>query len=174
MGLGFIYVVVPTIGWSWPALLPLAILAAAKVGYDVAQDPERNGLPSLDRVKNRLRDTRFLSIPLSELLSERGTQLNFEPIAEGLASDQMLHFQRGDSTLVFRKDTRGVFHVDMIAPERRSKKELRAEAAAFAAELVQSFAVNKVVTELEKTNATVVEEERTGDGDVVLKLRRWV
>jgi hypothetical protein len=170
---GMIYIVLPTVGWSWPALLPVAVIAAAKIGYDMVSDPEKARVPTLDRVKRRLRDTQVVSVPLRDLVAENGVELNIEPIVGELASDQMLTFQRGDRTLIFLKDETGTFRVDLLAPASVSRKALRAEAKEFATELVQSFAVNRVVSELEKTSTNVVQEERKQDGDIVLRLRRW-
>jgi RNA-binding protein YhbY len=174
MALGSIIAFTPAVGFTWPALLPAALLAGSALGYDWVENPEKAGLPVLNKIKRKLINTQIVTVDVREELANRAEPINIEIMEEELQSDQELIWTRGETTLIFRKDTRGELFVSAMGPKSMSKKELRDQAKEFARETVRNFALNKVVTELEKASANVVEESVNDEGDVVLKLRRWI
>jgi len=171
IGLGTMYVLTPAVGVSWPALLPIAMLAAARIGYEAVEDPEKFGIPVLDRLKRSLRNQRIVSVPLFDVNVDK--DLNVDLMLSEMQVDEQRQWVQGEVTIIFRRDPRGQFHIDAMGPEKLSKKELRDKARAFAENMLQSFATNRVVTELSKIGAEVVEEEKDTNGDLTLKLRRW-
>jgi hypothetical protein len=170
--MGFIIAMTPAVGYTWPALLPIALAVAAKMGYDAVEDTRK--LPTLNRLTRKLENTQIIQIDLQEHLSTKEKPINIEVIADQLENDRILRFERGKVTVVFKQDTRGRFGIDVLGPISMPKSELRKEGLEFARQLVQAFAADRIVRELEKTNAVVVGEQKTNDEDILLTLRRWV
>jgi hypothetical protein len=173
MALGSIIALTPAAGFAWPALLPAALLAASHLGYQWVEDPKKSGLPVLNALKRKLLQTRLVTLDLRQELANREKPINVEVVEEELQSDQQMVWTRDEVTLIFRKDARGRFFIDAMGPAKMTDKELKARASEFAREMVRNFAVNRVVQELEKANVAVV-DEKIEEGDVVIKLRRWV
>jgi len=170
--IGTIITLVPTVGYTWPALLPILMAQAAVLGYKaIDQD---SAFSRFNKVTRQLQETQLISLDLKTALTERGVVLNVDIMTDELGNDRMLRFQKGDITLVFKQDTRGKLHVDVLGPNKIPKADLKREATEFAGRVIQAFAANRIVQELEKTNAVVVDQKTTDEQDIVLTLRRWV
>jgi hypothetical protein len=152
----------PTLGWAWPALLPLIGGAAAALGYKQFSDPKgifRGGVSNqLDKIRREI-------VPLDSVLSE--------VIAEEIGEEERLMFERDEFTLVFRKDARGKFFVEVSGPRNRTALDLKIRAEEFAGELVKKFAYHKIAEQLTRTGATVVEERVEENGRVTMTVRKW-
>ena len=99
-------VVLPTLGWSWPALVPIAGAAAAGLGYKFFSEPK--GILR-GRLTRRLENMQRELLPLDKMLTE--------VIADELGNEERLNFERDDLILVFRKDARGKFFVEVAGPK---------------------------------------------------------
>lgn len=162
---GYIFVISPLMGWSWPALVPLAMAAAAGLGYkQLTRTDEKGWLRG--KLTREMENLRIVSVPVDELLED--------VVGEEIGRDERLIFERDDYRLIFRRDPRGKFFVDVLGPKVVSARELREEALAFARELVQEFVYNRVMREMENRGINITEETvDTETGDIILDARRW-
>jgi hypothetical protein len=161
--MGYIFVLTPMVGWSWPALVPIIGASAAALGYKMLTDPTRPVLEG--RVTKELKSMRRVKLPLDSVLSEL--------IAEDLGHEERMNFRQEDIVLIFRKDARGKFFVEVSGPDRYTPTELQVRAEDFAREIVKKFAYHKMVEQIERRGATVVEEAVGEDGRIVIKARQW-
>lgn len=155
-------VLTPAIGWAWPALLPILSSVAASLGFQKFSHPTgmlRGG------VSNEMDQLRIERVALDSVLAD--------VIAEEIGTEKRLTLKRDDIVLVFRKDALGKFHVDVMGPNSRTAMELKALGEQFAVELVQKFAYNKIITQLERTGVTVIDEKVEPDGRIILRTRKW-
>jgi hypothetical protein len=155
-------IIVPAIGWAWPALLPLVSAAAAALGYKTFSDPK--GILR-GRTTLALESVRREVVPLDSVVSE--------VIADEIGNEERLLFERDDLILVFRKDALGKFYVEVVGPTEKTALDLKIRGEEFARELVKKFAYNKVQEQLARTNATVISEEVEENGAVTLRFRKW-
>lgn len=163
MSMGMIYVLTPIVGWSWPALVPILGATAAAMGYKALTDPERPVLKG--RLTKQMEEMKRVKMPLDSILTD--------VIAEDLGAEERMTFQDGEIILVFRKDARGRFFVEVSGPHRYTGTQLQIRAEDFAREIVRKFAYHKMVEQIERRGATVVEESVEEDGRVVVKSRQW-
>lgn len=164
MGLGTIFFLTPTVGWATPLVWPIVFAVAGAMGYkqltSTADDAALRG--DLNRELNELKTTK---LPLDSVVKDM--------LAEDIGREQVLRFTKGEVILVFKKDARGKFSVEVSGPDSMTKRELEATGLEFAQNVVQQFAYNKMATEMERRGANIIGEEVNENGDIVLKLRRW-
>ncbi len=60
-----------------------------------------------------------------------------------------------------------------MGPAAKSARELEAIGREFAFTLIQQFAYNRMVQEMERRGATLASEEVNENGDIVLRPRHW-
>lgn len=162
--MGFIFVVAPTIGWTWPALLPLVTAVAAAKGYQKLTDGSLDQILK-SKLTTQLENLRRVEIPIDSVLAE--------VIAEDIGADERIAFRNDDFQLIFRKDVRGKFHVEVSGPKECSTLNLKIRGEEFAREVVRKFAYHKMVELMEKRSATIVEEETLSTGETVMTGRQW-
>lgn len=75
--------------------------------------------------------------------------------------------------LVFRKDARGKFFVEVLGPRKATAYNLKIRAEEFARELVKKFAYHRLAEQLARTGAVVVSEEVAESGRITLTARKW-
>lgn len=157
---GAIITLTPMIGWTWPALLPIISAASAALGYKtIAQSKLKSKLTR--RMENLRRETISLDSVLSEVISEE------------LGNEERIAFERDDLLLVFRKDAAGKFFIDVVGSRSQTALNLKLRGEEFARELVRKFAYHKMMEQIQRRGATVIEEELTEDGRNVIKCREW-
>jgi hypothetical protein len=161
--MGFIFVLTPVVGWTWPALAPILGATAAAMGYKMLTDPANPLLRG--KLTKQLESMRRVNLPLDSILTDL--------IAEDLGHEERMQFQHEEIVLVFRKDARGKFFVEVSGPRRCTATELQVRAEDFAREIVKKFAYHKMVEQIERRGATVVEEGVEEDGRIVVKARQW-
>ena len=164
MPVGMIFFLAPVIGWSWPALAPILTAAAAAMGYKKLTEGGSNRWLR-GKLTKKLENLRRETVALDSVLTE--------VIAEDLGTEERMAFQRDDILLIFRKDTRGKFFIDVSGPRKLTGNNLRIRGEEFARELVKKFAYHKMVEQIERRGATIVEEEIRDNGDIVLQTRQW-
>jgi hypothetical protein len=155
-------VLLPTLGWAWPALAPLVGSVAAALGYREMANPQ--GLLR-GKVTRSLENMRREAVALDEVLAE--------VIAEEVGNEERLLFEREDMILVFRKDARGKFFVEVLGPRTATAYNLKIRAEEFATELVKKFAYHRLAEQLARTGAVVVSEEVSESGRITLTARKW-
>lgn len=163
MSMGMIYVLTPIVGWTWPALVPLLGATAAALGYQALTEP---GKPVLKgRLTKKLEEIKRVTMPLDSMLTD--------VISEDLGVEERMTFKDGDIRLVFRKDAKGKFFVEVSGPHKFTGTQLQIRAEDFAREIIRKFAYHKMVEQIERRGATVVEESVEDDGRIVVKSRQW-
>lgn len=157
-----IFVLTPTIGWTWPLLWPYALAAAAGLGYRELTDA--HGL-FRGEVTRKLENLRRESVAIDEILTE--------VVADEVGRDERIQFTRDDLILVFRRDARGRFFVEVAGPADKTALDLRLRAEEFAVEIIRKFAYHKMAEQLARAGAEVIEETVSEDGRITLKARKW-
>lgn len=163
MGAGMLYVLTPMVGWSWPALVPILGATAAALGYKALTDSAKPVLKG--RLTKKLEEIKRVTMPLDSMLTD--------VISEDLGAEERMSFQDGEILLVFRKDARGKFFVEVSGPHKYTGTQLQVRAEDFAREIIRKFAYHKMVEQIERRGATVVEESVEDDGRIVVKSRQW-
>jgi len=164
MGIPMLIPLIPTLGWSWPALAPILVGTAGSLGYGLITTRVQNRHLQT-ALEKQIQNLRIVEIPLEEHV--KGI------VAEQLGHEEELQFQKDDLTLTFRHDARGKFHVRVLGPKHRTLTELRMIGDEFARELIQQFAYNRIARELDRRGVQVVEEAVDEQGNIVLTTRRW-
>ena len=155
-------VILPMLGWAWPALLPIIGATASALGYKTFSDPK--GILR-GRLTRRMEKMRREKVALDSVLAD--------VIAEELGNEERLMFERDEFILVFRKDARGKFFVEVSAPSDRTALDLKIRAEEFARELVKKFAYHKIAEQLTRAGANVYEEDVQPNGRITLRARKW-
>lgn len=164
MALGAVFFMTPIIGWTWPALVPILTAAGAGLGYKMLNKAgERAFLRG--KTSKQLDQIKRVTLPLDTVLSDI--------ISEDLGNEERLQFTKDDIMIVFRKDARGKFFVDVSGPRKHTKLDLEIRGEEFATELIRKFAFHKMVEQIERRGATVVEEEVKEDGSITIRARQW-
>jgi len=165
MALSPLFLITPTLGWTWPSLLPIAMAIAAGHGYKKLTSNDQSAWLR-GRLTKEMENLRRVSVPIDELVEGL--------IADELGRDERLIFEKDNYRLIFRCDPRGKFFINILGPKAIPASVLRKEALEFTEELVQQFAYNRVVQEMEARGINVVKEKVDAEnGDVILEIRRW-
>ncbi|HUT23188.1 MAG TPA: hypothetical protein VM492_02470 [Sumerlaeia bacterium] len=160
-----LYIIVPTLGWTWPSLVPIAIAVASGYGYKKLTDTGQNAWLR-GRLTREMEALRRVSVPLDEIVADL--------VGEEVGRDDLLIFERDEIRLIFRRDARGKLFVEVLGPRQTSAAYLAEEAEEFARELVQEFVYSRVVHEMEARGINVVQERTEEEtGDILLEVRRW-
>ncbi|AXA37534.1 MAG: hypothetical protein N2644_10935 [Candidatus Sumerlaea chitinivorans] len=162
--LGTIFVVTPTVGWAFPLLWPILLSTAGALGFKLYTSTADDA-PLRGKLSKQLRNLRTVTLRLDELVQGIA--------AEEVGRDQVVRFVKDDIVLVFRRDPRGKFSIEVMGPAAKSARELEAIGREFAFTLIQQFAYNRMVQEMERRGATLASEEVNENGDIVLRLRHW-
>jgi hypothetical protein len=162
--MGMLFVLTPTVGWSMPLLWPILLSTAGALGFKLFTSTADDA-PLRGRLTSTLKKMRTVRLDLDELVTG--------VVAEEVGRDEVLRFVRDDVTLVFKRDARGKFSIEVMAPAKYKPAELRAIGLQFALGLVQQFAYHRITTEMERRGANIVAEHVEEDGTIVLDMRRW-
>lgn len=160
-----IFVLTPTVGWALPLVWPIVLSIAGGMGYrlytSTAEDaPMRGGQLTQD-----LQQAKIVRLSLDQVIRDI--------VSDEVGREQVLRFVKGDVVVVFKRDVRGRFAIEVMGSDDKTTRELEAVGMQFAGELIQQFAYNRMAAEMERRGANVVGEEVNENGDIVLKLRRW-
>jgi hypothetical protein len=155
MALGSIFVIVPAIATTWPALLPILLAAAGTLGYGLTQ--EQNYIRR--DLKNK-GTTVELELP------------NTEVVGESIGNETQVLVTKDDVVVTFRVDHRGRCTISVWGKIKLAT-ELRDIGTQIAQKVIQQFAYNKVTKELPTKGLAVVSEETTEQESIHLTVRRW-
>ncbi len=164
MSLGALYILAPTIGWAAPLVWPLVLTAAGALGYKQLTSVADNA-PLRGEANSAMTAQKVVEIPLE-------TQV-IDAVEEEVGRDQVLRFVKGDIVVVFKRDLRGKFSVQVSGPDTMTRRELEFAGREFLGAVVQQFAYNKMAEQMERRGTNIIGEEVNEEGDIVLKLRRW-
>jgi hypothetical protein len=153
----------PSVGWSLPLLWPIILAAAAAKGYSVLKEQTHDA--QTNELTRQLMEMRLIQLPLDEVLKQA--------VEDEVKHEEVLRFTDGKVVIAFKRNIRGKFVVEAMAPKTMPMRELELRAQAFAAEIAQRFALSRIAVEMEKRGATAIEEELQENGDIVIKMRRW-
>jgi hypothetical protein len=160
-----LFIITPTLGWTWPSLVPIAIAVASGYGYKKLTDTGEHAWLR-GRLTREMETLRRVSVPLDEVLAD--------VVGEEVGRDDLLIFERGEIRLIFRRDPRGKFFVEVLGPRQTPAAYLVEEGEKFARELAQEFVYSRVVHEMEARGINVVQERTEEEtGDILLEVRRW-
>lgn len=159
-----LYILTPSVGWALPLVWPVVLSMAGALGYQLYTSTADDA-PLRGRLNQELNNLRTVAVPLENVVKEM--------VADEVGREQVLRFTRDDIILVFKRDSRGKFSVEVSGPGTLSHRRLEEIGLEFAGALVQQFACNRIAAEMERRGAHVVSEEITDEGDIVLRLRRW-
>jgi len=162
--LGFIVTITPIVGWSWPALVPIASAVAGYIGF-VKLTGRDSKSRLMGRITQQMKNRKVVSVPLYQYIKD--------VVAEEMDREERLEFKKDNIILIFRKDARGHFYVEVEGPISSTRRELIKIADAFAKNIIQQFAYNKVVKELTLRGVNVVEEEINEKGEIIIQTRKW-
>lgn len=159
-----IFAITPTVGWAIPLLWPALLSAAGALGYKLYTSTAEDA-PLRGKLTKELMQQRIVKLPLDQVVKDL--------VSEEVGREEVLRFVKDKITVVFKRDIRGKFTIEVMGPETYTTRQLEQMGMEFAGTLVQQFAYNRMATELERKGANVVNEEVNENGDIVLKLRRW-
>ncbi len=160
-----IFVLTPLAGASFPALAPLILAAAGALGYRVLSKKSMEHGALNKKLRQQLREDVVVPLKTEDLI--------FNVFEDELRRAETIHLERGSIELALIKDERGKVHLVARARKGTDPKTVEREGRAFAEELAQLYARNRVVEELERLNAETVEETVDEQGEIVLRVRRW-
>lgn len=159
-----IFAITPTVGWALPLVWPALLSAAGALGYKLFTSTADDA-PLRGRLTREMNNLQLVTVPLDQVIRD--------VVADELGREQVIRFVRDNITIVFKRDVRGKFTIEVMGPVTMPRFELERAGEDFARAVVQQFAYNKMAREMELRGASVVGEEVRENGDIVLKLRRW-
>lgn len=159
-----IYVLTPAVGWALPLLWPALLSAAGALGYSLYTS-SADDAPLRGKLSAEMNKLKTVTLPLEQVVKD--------VVSEEVGREQVLRFTKDNIMIIFKRDTRGKFTIEVMGPSTMSRQELQILGTEFAGTLVQQFAYNRMAAEMERRGANVIGEEVNENGDIVLKLRRW-
>ncbi len=154
MALGGIFILLPAIASSWPALVPLFSTVAGVLGYGAFPKENFNRVA----VQNKT-NTVELVLP------------NTGVISQSLDSETEVLFTKEDITLGIQVDIRGKCKIKVWGP--RTQIQLREIGNQFAQEIIKQYVYNKITKELPEKGFSVVNEHTDEKDSIHLQIRRW-
>jgi hypothetical protein len=164
MALGTIFILTPTVGWAMPLVWPLVLTVAGALGYKQLTSTA-DGAALRGELNRELNSLKTVTLNLDQVVKDM--------VADEVGREQVLRFQKGDIVVVFKRNLRGKFTIEVSGPDTMTTRQLEHAGHEFAGTLVQQFAYNKMAAEMERRGANIIGEEVNENGDIVLKLRRW-
>jgi hypothetical protein len=155
--MGAVLILTPVIIASWPAITAAVAGAVASMGLvageSVKEIAKQNNTPQEKSVE----------VDLSEN----------QTMAENIATDKEIVFNKGSVEFHIKRDARGQCSV-CVKGKGHSEVELKQMAEEFTQKMTQCFIYNKVVGELKSKDFQVINEEVSEDQSIRIHVRRWV
>lgn len=150
-----VVVVTPVIIASWPVISAAVTAAVGSMGFAVA----RAAAAESERLEQATSRTE-IDVEDSEILQAAA------------GTEQEIVVERDGARAIFSRDARGALKVCMEG-EGYSKAELRQIGEELIGRVTQQYVYDRVVTELQERNMTVVDEEVAEDRTVKIRVRNW-
>lgn len=144
---------------AWPVISAAAVTVMASLGYatvSTAVDVMATNDVNTDVAANTV-----------ELEIE-----NSQEIGQVLSREEELVFTKDNIVVTFKRDIRGRFQV-CVSGEHLPKSQLREMGEELANKVVQQYVYNRVVSELQDTDMSIVDQEVDEDETIKIKLRAW-
>jgi hypothetical protein len=152
--MGATLVLVPVVIAAWPAFSAAVVAAAASLGYHVSKEAaQAREAPHATGAVN-------IEIARSEVVTNQ------------LGRDQRLSVTREGVTVVFSRDARGKASL-CVTGTGQTAEELRALGEELSQAVVQQYVYQKLTDEMRARGFVVVEEEKTAERAIHLKVRHW-
>jgi hypothetical protein len=155
MAVPMIYVIVPAIATTWPALLPILLAATGAMGYGLFQEQR-----FLRRDLKNKGVTVELELPQTEI------------VGEAIGTEAQIQVAKDDVVVTFRVDHRGKCNITVWG-QRKLAQELLEIGTNISQKVIQQFVYNKVTKELPTKGLTTVSEQTTEQESIKLTVRRW-
>ncbi len=152
-----IFLVTPFVVANWSVLAGLAGGAAAQMGMTIIKSTSKNNVNADSKSMQKI-----------EIEME-----NSEVLAEQMRRGESITLGKGDIRIVVTLDAQARMKAQVSGPESISKTELEALGQEFIGKVVQQYAYQKVMTELERKGFSLVEEKAEEDGRITLRVRKY-
>lgn len=143
---------------AWPVISAAAVTVMASLGY-----------ATVSTVTDVMVENK------TEVNTDNSVELdidNCQEVGENLAREEELVFTKDGVTVIFKRDIRGRLQV-CVNGDHMSKAQLREMGEELANKVVQQYVYNRVVTELEDTELSIVDQKVDEDDTIKIKLRSW-
>ncbi len=98
---------------------------------------------------------------------------NQQEVGQSMGREERLVFEKDGITVIFSKDVRGRLKV-CVEGEAYSKAELKALGEELAGKVIQQYAYQRIVSEVQqKSGMSMVEQSVDEDETIRIKLRSW-
>ena len=150
-------ILTPVVIGSWPVISAAVTAAAASLGYTIAEE----AVHSVSQTAEQTPTTEVnLELEQSEVVTDQ------------LERDQTISVSRQGVTVTFSRDARGRASL-CVSGKGLSKNELTARGEELSQRVVQQYVYQKLITEMEKRQFLVVENETDEHNAIRLKIRHW-
>jgi hypothetical protein len=149
-------ILAPVVVAAWPAFSAAVVAAATSLGYQVASEAARLGTAESVRKSNAIN----LEIPRSEVVTNE------------LGRDQRITVTREGVTVCFSRDRRGTASL-CVTGSGEEDAALRAMGEELSRSVVQHYVYRKLMDDMQARGFVVVDEERSEDRSIRLKVRHW-
>lgn len=155
--MGATLVLVPVVIAAWPAFSAAVVAAAASLGYHVSKEAAHHG-----REAKATKGTGTVNIEIARS----------EVVTNQLGRDQRLSVTKEGVTVVFSRDSRGKASL-CVTGTGQTADQLRALGEELSQAVVQQYVYQKITDEMRARGFVVVEEEKTAERAIHLKVRHW-
>ncbi len=166
--LGTIISITPLVGWSLPALIPIVTAVAGYMGFSKIMSADKTGWLQGNitrKIKAHQHKRRSVKVPIHQYIKDI--------VSPEIGREERLEFVKEDLLLIFRKDTRGQFFIEIEGPATYTSQELKMMIDEFSKGIIQQFAYNKIVKELELRGMNIIDESLNERGEIILQTRKW-
>ena len=143
---------------AWPIISAAAVTVMASLGYATVSTMADVSVHNREEVN---------AANTVELELE-----NSREVGETLGREEELVFAKDNIVVKFRRDIRGRLQV-CVTGDGMSKTQLREMGEELANKVVQQYVYNRVVSELENTDMSIIDQEVDEDETIKIKLRAW-
>lgn len=141
---------------AWPVISAAAVTVMAALGYATVSTAVDVATHVDEQVKNKV-----------ELELD-----NIQEVGESLGREEELVFSKDGVVVTFRRDIRGRLQV-CVTGDSLSKQQLRELGEELANKVIQQYVYNRVISELENTDMSIIDQEVDEDETIKIKLRAW-
>jgi len=148
-------ILAPVVIAAWPAFSAAVVAAATSLGYQVVSELEES-----TRVKASSSNSVQLQVDQSEIVTNQ------------LGRSQRITVAREGVSVTFSRDARGKAAL-CVTGQGENDEVLRAYGEELSKSVVQHYVYQRLVDEMRSKGFVVVEEERSEDRAIRLKVRHW-
>ncbi len=152
-----VIILTPVVIAAWPAISAAVIGAVGAMGYAAASSTTASA-----------KDAMKVSVDKSVDIEVK----NSEILKDNLAREEQMVFTKDDVTVTFKRDIRGKLNV-CVKGENRSRAELERIGKEIADKVTQQYIYNRVVSELQNSEFSIIDQEVSGNGSIKIHVRNW-